>query len=1768
MSSLQKQLAAIAATSTHQLDLKAQRNAHGKSLLFEPKVAASQSFDAIYAICYDGYRNLCALDPRFLSFARTLFSEQSKDEDRAQMNKAENEELDRVLESFITLVGPRLLLKPAEKALEWLVRRFRVHETNTECLVLTYLPYHGTPQFLSLLSILPPNPPPTLRFLHPYLSPPTNPPRSTIVYTSVNTPLFFAALQAYAVKVFQARHQGSSLLSFWASVTTQAIDGILENSQSGRREIQDQKTEQLLLKVLPSLNACLQLSELPEAVMGSYMIIIVLATKASFEDKILDSLLEAVIRSQNSQTLESCLMCMAVLAEERTRLTLPSPVSKRLFKIDSLIQNLQSLSAKCRVERLTLGIALGALDNIARSIRAEESRELFNSALASKILNESQLIVASSTLFRLVGKSPPGSAQHGELLDLVNQLSETSSIASILHAAAESSGLDVEALGITFQQAAQITDEQDIDSDEEMADVNDSRISAPQISPPQISDATFLVAEPASFSETLVAFEQAVLGNQVRSFLASQELRRDKASKEPLYLSFLIRTWCLSLSASTRSAALRAANSTIKDIGGKVDLQLLIPYLIHALADSSPAVRRVAAGCIATLSKSYPHKSTTPSVWGVSDVYGKGAVKLSQLKHDEVAEILSSFLVPILEECAMDPASVVTSIREVIDNSKTSKQHSNSSLKSTVRSSLVSFLGSHCAATPLIHVRLRLLPIFGSSSKHVSSVRTSAILPTIRAWFTLSSIEIQTITSRENIDRKSADKRHLDALVPRETQSINLLQELLSGNITKDRTESQDATFDWLNTNWTSIKSDSRLTVSHILFDMALAGKGTTAESELCRSRSIETLRSIKLDTNILLEFVKNVPLTLDLPEGPPAKRRRRTSRNEIARAEFASPEDLSKLLSRLTLTLEIVESSNPAEHPELLADLFRLLGELQQLKQHSGSELVYLQSLILGSLTPIVNTIKSLSNATEYQQSVRVDLLIDCIRHSTSPQVQNAALLLIASLASWLPELVLHNLMPIFTFIGSTLLKQNDDYSAHVVDQTISQVVPRLAESLRKKDKNLLSGVSDLLLSFTAAFEHIPLHRRQKLFSELARTLGPADSLSAIITLLVDRYPASPEPRKFIPGLLLSFEPMSTLHALKGYLDLVADAASSKRNISNSLFSLNEKTPAQIDTALNHLLTSLAGLMANQSVQKHIDRAFRKARDRSKPQALFAETIRSIIQLSQEFSSKPRLTESCRRVLTSALELLPTSDLIKSAGLLLSNPDSKVQVAAVRAVELRAGSAPQNDLKAVSSLISFIPEANLLLQQSPDTEVRTVVVSCIDRIIERFGKKDPTAVAEVANTIASDTALASNDDRLRILSLLCITSVVDVLEEEAISLLPKVLPITFGYLKEGVDEQKTGLHNAALALLTNIAERLAFMFSREYLEPALGLTQLSAANDLEESCDDARRQFYHSVSTHLGPQEIFAAIKATWSSALDSGYEASREMLELIQATIQNQSKSKMIQSGPILFGLILEAFNLRFSIPVETGELDDDEVDQLENVLIESVVSMTLKLNDTIFRPFFAQLVDQVSSSTKQRLSNSITFCKFLAAFFERFKSIVTSYSSYIIEHAVRLLDSSVKADIPGLREAVLNALQKSFEHDQDGFWQSPSHYGTILKPLLSQLTVPISASELTGFVIPAITELANASASSIENHREMNAIFLRYMRAEEAHTRLATVKCEQSLTKKLGDEWLGLLPEMLPFISELREDDDEMVERETQRWITMMEEILGEDLEAMLQ
>lgn len=244
-----------------------------------------------------------------------------------------------------------------------------------------------------------------------------------------------------------------------------------------------------------------------------------------------------------------------------------------------------------------------------------------------------------------------------------------------------------------------------------------------------------------------------------------------------------------------------------------------------------------------------------------------------------------------------------------------------------------------------------------------------------------------------------------------------------------------------------------------------------------------------------------------------------------------------------------------------------------------------------------------------------------------------------------------------------------------------------------------------------------------------------------------------------------------------------------------------------------------------------------------------------------------------------------------------------------------------------------------------------------------------------------------------------------------------------------------------------------------------------------------------------------------------------------------------------------------------------------RIEEAINEVALKMVYKLNDAAFRPIFSNLIEWSSSGLPKsdRLGTTLrqqSVYGFLYKFFDNLKSIVTSYSSYVLDPAAKVLaDFNPKdAEQRELWKRILATLTKSFEHDQDDFWQAPSHFSAI-GPVLVEQFLHAPHLDLEKELIPAVTELA-AAADSQEHQKELNTTLLRHLRSETPAIRLAVVKCEQALVDKVGEEWLSMLPEMLPYISELQDDDDEVVDRETHRWIVKIEGVLGESLDSMLQ
>jgi U3 small nucleolar RNA-associated protein 10 len=299
---------------------------------------------------------------------------------------------------------------------------------------------------------------------------------------------------------------------------------------------------------------------------------------------------------------------------------------------------------------------------------------------------------------------------------------------------------------------------------------------------------------------------------------------------------------------------------------------------------------------------------------------------------------------------------------------------------------------------------------------------------------------------------------------------------------------------------------------------------------------------------------------------------------------------------------------------------------------------------------------------------------------------------------------------------------------------------------------------------------------------------------------------------------------------------------------------------------------------------------------------------------------------------------------------------------------------------------------------------------------------------------------------------------------------------------------------------------------------------------------------------------------------------QATREYLATLGTAIERHPKSIVTKHSQVLSNIFLKAFDLRRQwSAASSDDFDAETITEIEQDINEIAIKMIYKFNDSTFRPIFAKFIEWASTflPKKDKTGRNLrlqSIYAFTAAFFDNLKSIVTSYATYVLDNAVEILQNVNVKDTESVElwNRVLKTLAKCFEHDQDDFWQSPSHFGVIAPVLTAQFT---TTSLPTSTLIPTIVELA-AAADSADHHKELNTAILKHMRSESSDVRLAAVKCEQALTDRLGEEWLALLPEMLPFISELQEDDDEIVEKETHRWIVKIEGVLGESLDSMLQ
>lgn len=170
----------------------------------------------------------------------------------------------------------------------------------------------------------------------------------------------------------------------------------------------------------------------------------------------------------------------------------------------------------------------------------------------------------------------------------------------------------------------------------------------------------------------------------------------------------------------------------------------------------------------------------------------------------------------------------------------------------------------------------------------------------------------------------------------------------------------------------------------------------------------------------------------------------------------------------------------------------------------------------------------------------------------------------------------------------------------------------------------------------------------------------------------------------------------------------------------------------------------------------------------------------------------------------------------------------------------------------------------------------------------------------------------------------------------------------------------------------------------------------------------------------------------------------------------------------------------------------------------------------------------------------------------------------------------------------KALLKCLEASLRSDahDGGSWireGESERYDNLLEPLGklfncrmgTQTNAAMTYQDLvqgnddeSGSVVECIVALASAAGEEHKWKPLNHAVLQACCHDSRSEVRKAGVRCLLSLIKSIGEEYMVLIPECLPVLSELLEDSDEQIAGLAQECIAMSEELLGESLEDNLR
>ncbi|XP_018325766.1 HEAT repeat-containing protein 1 [Agrilus planipennis] len=1060
-----------------------------------------------------------------------------------------------------------------------------------------------------------------------------------------------------------------------------------------------------------------------------------------------------------------------------------------------------------------------------------------------------------------------------------------------------------------------------------------------------------------------------------------------------------------------------------------------------------------------------------------------------------------------------------------------------------------------------------------------------------------------------NILRFDATVSEHVTLTSKPWQMITLLIRNDQTNIALGKTKNTSPAVLLLNQIDETIFEKLNSDVKKALLSSIIKLKTFSQNPEVLQSAS-RTFKRIHLDASIILDFLVKMKDTTS-PKLNESKKKRRIS--IIPTVDIL---DTFEWKEGITVLEILQEKKKLTNYIHLLPVLFELLKKCLDFDEQSNVE--YAKQLILSTILHLCS--KSETEAEKMPENVfNMELVVQCIRASQNPQTHHHALLLLSYAASVVPDQVLHHIIAVFTFMGSSVLRHDDAYSFQIISKIIDTIVPLLIAD------NSQECIAKVLRVFVDAILDIPEHRRMPLFKQLLSRLDTKSSLYVLLLLIFEAHVLHGHSEKSKPkgNRLLTeagniqkrldiamhicglFSPeilLSTCIKLLEYLRKQPDdkEEAMESDVESCTFDINRYSAKQFRHYKYTLVVFVSNLLSSREFVEKVaslpDDDLLKLEDLYKTAIVNILTyIQHTMKVAEKNVNSPQaqywkvMLHHCYDILDSLNALLtPQMFLLVIRGLM----EHTISVLRRRALEL-LNTKLQNNIEFFSEcdeseLQAVIPPLLNIIKLiedddkiEPDIEllIQTALLS-LKLLVRLLAPKNPEKFLYILGFVTDLVKARKAQDNVLASIVLCLAELCANLRAHTISSLNKFMPALIKILKtQKTKEMPTLLLLSVLTALQKILDSLP-LFLSPYLEKLLCAVSSLACSWNAETKNEKLTPFInkitsitHKIGTAIPSRVLIPAVESSYNNLINkSDYKAVQPLMNVFS---ENISQLKGIDLQAHIQELISFFLNsLQFRANVEINYSDANEV---EGYLVKALITLILKLSESSFRPFYYKLYDW-AVRTDAKTERVITFYHLSYEIANSLKGLFVLFAGHFLNNAANLLDAcnvikqkelyfENEEQNVLLVENILKTLNAVFLYDTQRF-VNKERYDVLMQPIVDQLENTLGGVDslekrAQNLLSPCIVNFVVAVGDDAL-WKQVNYQIMLKTRHSDWKVRLAALDCLLQIVRKVGEDFLPLLPETIPFLAELLEDDEENVEKTCRRTVQEIEKIVGEPLQ----